>query len=241
MGALALIQNRLPLGGIKLIRRIGRVLVAAFVLAIAFNFLPLNLGSPDWGLGISNTIVSSASLALAGVGLLRISAYLQLQAHSQETSSPKGLGLIGLKKSELGIRRLALAGTISLLLLAGWQAILFAKGMELIRAKGAATSSQANKQIKEVESNLKSAPESVIESEWAKYKAAVPHGLFSAGLDAPARRKELIASVGARSKQFRVDLNRQTSAAAWNLGRNAMRICLMAIAYAWGFYGLHKL
>ncbi|MFT5340434.1 MAG: hypothetical protein ACI9IO_002191, partial [Cyanobium sp.] len=60
-------------------------------------------------------------------------------------------------------------------------------------------------------------------------------------LDAPARRKELLSSVGARSEQFRVDLNRQTSAAAWNLGRNALRISLMAIAYAWGFYGLHKL
>ena len=234
-------QNKLPLSGIRLIRRIGRVLVAVFVFAVAFNFLPLNLGSPDWGLGISNTIVSSASLALVGVALLRVSAYLQLQVHSQETSNPKGPRLIALKKSELGIRRLALAGTISLFLLAGWQAILFAKGMELITAKGAATSSQALEQIKAVESRIKSAPDSVIEAEWTKLQASLPPAFFKAELDASARRKELLSSVGARSAQFRVDLNRQTSAAAWNLGRNALRICLMAIAYAWGFYGLHKL
>ena len=234
-------QNKLPLGGIKLIRRIGRVLLAVFVFAVAFNFLPLNLGSPDWGLGISNTLVSSASLALVGVALLRVSAYLQLRVHSQETSNPKGPRLIALKKSELGIRRLALAGTISLLLLAGWQAILFAKGMELITAKGAATSSQAQEQIKAVESTIKSAPDAVIEAEWSKLQASLPPAFFKAELDAPARRKELLSSVEARSAQFRVDLNRQTSAAAWNLGRNAMRICLMAIAYAWGFYGLHKL
>ena len=234
-------QNRLPLGGIRLIRRIGRVLLAVFIFAVAFNFLPLNLGSPDWGLGVSNTVVSSASLALVGVALLRVSAYLQLRVHSQETSNPKGPRLIALKKSELGIRRLALAGTISLLLLAGWQAILFAKGMELITAKGAATSSQAQEQIKAVESTIKSAPDAVIEAEWSKLQASLPPAFFKAELDAPARRKELLSSVGARSEQFRVDLNRQTSAAAWNLGRNAMRICLMAIAYAWGFYGLHKL
>ena len=78
-------QNRLPLGGIRLIRRIGRVLLAVFIFAVAFNFLPFNLGSPDWGLGISNTIVSSASLALVGVTLLRVSGYLQLQVHSQES------------------------------------------------------------------------------------------------------------------------------------------------------------
>jgi hypothetical protein len=234
-------QNKLPLSGIRLIRRIGRVLVAVFVFAVAFNFLPLNLGSPDWGLGISNTIVSSASLALVGVALLRVSGYLQVQAHSQETCNPKGPRLIALKKSELGIRRLALAGTISLLLLAGWQAILFAKGMELIAAKGAATSSQAQEQIKAVESRIKSAPDSVIEAEWTKLQASLPPAFFKAELDASARRKELLSSVGARSAQFRVDLNRQTSAAAWNLGRNALRICLMAIAYAWGFYGLHKL
>ena len=234
-------QNKLPLSGIRLIRRIGRVLLAVFVLAVAFNFLPLNLGSPDWGLGISNTIVSSASLALVGVALLRVSGYLQLHVHSQETSNPKGPRLIALKKSELGIRRLALAGTISLFLLAGWQAILFAKGMELITAKGAATSSQALEQIKAVESRIKSAPDAVIEAEWSKLQASLPPAFFKAELDAPARRKELLSSVGARSAQFRVDLNRQTSAAAWNLGRNALRICLMAIAYAWGFYGLHKL
>ena len=234
-------QNKLPLSGIKLIRRIGRVLVAVFVFAVAFNFLPLNLGSPDWGLGISNTIVSSASLALVGVALLRVSGYLQVQAHSQETCNPKGPRLIALKKSELGIRRLALAGTISLFLLAGWQAILFAKGMELITAKGAATSSQALEQIKAVESRIKSAPDAVIEAEWTKLQASLPPAFFKAELDASARRKELLSSVGARSAQFRVDLNRQTSAAAWNLGRNALRICLMAIAYAWGFYGLQKL
>ena len=234
-------QNRVPLSGIRLIRRIGRVLVVVYVFAVAFNFLPLNLGSPDWGLGISNTIVSSASLALVGVALLRVSAYLQLQVHSQETSNPKGPRLIALKKSELGIRRLALAGTISLFLLAGWQAILFAKGMELITAKGAATSSQALEQIKAVESRIKSAPDAVIEAEWTKLQASLPPAFFKAELDASARRKELLSSVGARSAQFRVDLNRQTSAAAWNLGRNALRICLMAIAYAWGFYGLHKL
>ena len=236
-----MIQNRLPLGGIRLIRRIGRVLLVVFIFAVAFNFLPLNLGSPDWGLGVSNTVVSSASLALVGVALLRVSAYLQLRVHSQETSNPKGPRLIALKKSELGIRRLALAGTISLLLLAGWQAILFAKGMELITAKGAATSSQAQEQIKAVESRIKSAPDAVIEAEWTKLQASLPPAFFKAELDASARRKELLSSVGARSEQFRVDLNRQTSAAAWNLGRNAMRICLMAISYAWGFYGLHKL
>ena len=236
-----MIQSTSQLNLIKLIRRTGRVLFVVFVFAVAFNFLPLNLGSPDWGLGISNTIVSSASLAIVGVALLRVSSHLHLQVHSQETSNPKGSRLIALKKSELGIRRLALVGTISLLLLAGWQAILFARGMELITAKGAATSSQAQQQIEAVESRIKSAPDAVIEAEWTKLQASLPPAFFKADLDASARRKELLSSVGARSEQFRVDLNRQTSAAAWNLGRNALRICLMAIAYAWGFYGLHKL
>ena len=55
-------------------RHIGRVLFAVFVFALAFNFLPLNLGSSDWRLGISNTIVSSASLVLVGVVMFTISA-----------------------------------------------------------------------------------------------------------------------------------------------------------------------
>jgi len=237
----------LPLSLIKLVRRTGRVLIGVFLLTIAFNFLPLNLGSPEWGLGISNAIVSSASLALVGVGLLRISAYLQLRSHRQDPSRhpdpsrPRAPRLVDLKKSELGIRRLALAGTISLLLLAGWQAILFTKGMELITEKGAAASIQAQEQIKAVESRIRNASDALIDSEWSKFQASLPPAFSKAELDAPGRRKELIASVGARSEQWRIALNRQTSGAAWNLGRTALRICLMAIAYAWGFYGLHKL
>ena len=175
-----MIQSAPQLNLIKLIRRIVRVLLAVFVFAVAFNFLPLALGSPDWGLGISNTIVSSASLALVGVGLLRFSTYLQIQAHNHDSSNPKGSKLIVFKKSELGILRLALAGTISLLLLASWQAILFANGMELIIAKGAATSSQAQEQIKSVESRIKSAPDAVIEAEWTKLQASLPPAFFKA-------------------------------------------------------------
>lgn len=230
---------------IRLVRRLGWVLLVVFVLAVALNLLPLNLGSPDWGIGVANLIVGSAGLALVGVGLLRMAAFLELQAFANHPANAPGSRLVRLKKAERFIRRLALVGTVSLLLLASWQAILFGQGFELIRAKGDSASGQSEQQIRAVKSRINSAPDQIIESEWQKFQQALPSTLPSTLLqpdrDPASKRKELAASVDARSQQLRVALNRQVSAAGWNLGRNTLRICLMALVFAWGFYGLYKL
>ena len=225
---------------IRLVRRLGWVLLVVFVLAVVLNLLPLNLGSPDWGIGVANLIVGSAGLALVGVGLLRMAAFLELQAFSNHPANAPGSRLVRLKKAERFIRRLARVGTVSLLLLAAWQAILFAKGIELIRAKGDSASGQSEQQIRAVQSRINTASDQIIESEWQKFQLALPSTLRQPDRDAVTKRKELAASVDARSQQLRVALNRQVSAAGWTLGRNTLRISLMAVVFAWGFYGLYK-
>lgn len=226
---------------ILLVRRLGWVLLLVFVLAVALNLLPLNLGSPDWGIGVANLIVGSAGLALVGVGLLRLAAFLELQAFTNRPANAPGSRLVRLKKAERFIRRLALVGTVSLLLLAAWQAILFGQGFELIRAKGDSASGQSEQQIRAIQSRIKTAPDQIIESEWKKLQEALPSTVLQPDRDPATKRKELTASVDARSQQLRVSLNRQVSAAGWTLGRNTLRISLMAVVFAWGFYGLHKL
>ncbi len=225
---------------IRLVRRLGWVLLVVFVLAVALNLLPLNLGSPNWGIGVANLIVGSAGLALVGMGLLRMAAFLELQAFANHPANAPGSRLVRLKKAERFIRRLALVGTVSLLLLAAWQAILFGQGFELIRAKGDSASGQSEQQIRAIQSRINTAPDQIIESEWQKFQEALPSTLLQPDRDPASKRKELAASVDARSQQLRVALNRQVSAAGWTLGRNTLRISLMAVVFAWGFYGLYK-
>jgi hypothetical protein len=233
------------------------VLIGVFVLVVTTNIFPLNLRSPDWGLGLSSIIVNSASLALVGVGLLRYSAFLELQALTETDANPqifygtsgkqessdsfKSKALAKLNKIEFGIRRLALAGAIGLLLLATWQAILFFNGINMITAQSFSASRRSEKQIEEVELRIQSAPDQVIDAEWKKLQPTWPPTSLTTDLDAATKRKQLLKEVKAQSQQARVTFEQKVAGSRWNLANNALRFFLMAIIYAWGFYGLHKL
>lgn len=250
-------QSITSFSNIKLIRRCGRVLIGVFVLVVATNIFPLNLRSPDWGLGLSNNIVNSASLALVGMCLLRYSAWLDLKAITESGTNPqillsttekqersgssKNKALANQAKTESKIKRLALVGAISLVLLATWQAVLLLTGTEKITAESSSVSSRSDNQVKEVEQRIQGAPDQVIDAEWKKFQATLAPTLFTAELDTPAKRKQLLTDLKAKSQQARLSIEQQVSGARWNLARNALRVFLMAIIYAWGFYGLHKL
>jgi hypothetical protein len=242
---------------IKLIRRCGRVLIAVFVIFIAGNLFPLNLGSPEWGFDLSSKIVNSASLALVGMCLLRYSVWLDFQALTQSGTNPQislstsekkerqanssNREIAKLINTQSKIRRLALVGAISLVLLAVFQVLVFIRGASLITAQGLSASNQTDKQIKEVESKILTAPDQVIDSEWSKFQAASVPGLFAPGLDTAAKRKQLDTAFKQRSKESSLRIKQQISDARWNLARNAFRVFLMAITYAWGLYGVVKL
>jgi hypothetical protein len=241
---------------IKLIRRCGRVLIGVFVIAVTTSIFPLNLRSPDWGLGLSSNIVNSASLALVGAGLLRYSAFLELQALTEKDANPqifhgssgkeskdsfKKKALAKQKKIDFGIRRLALAGAISLLLLAAWQMILFFNGIDMITAQSLSASTRAEKQIEEVDLRIQIAPDQVIDAEWKKLQPTLPATSLTTDLDAATKRKQLLKEVKAQSQQARVTFQQKVAGSRFNLANNALRSFLMAIIYAWGFYGLHKL
>lgn len=200
-------QSSNSFGNVKLIRRCGRVLIGVFILAVASNIFPLNLRSPDWGFGLSNSIVNSASLALVGMCLLRYSAWLDLQALTESGANPQillytteelersgnseDIAIANQIKTEFNIKRLAIVGAISLVLMATWQALLVLAATERITAESSSVISGSDKQVQEVEQRIQGAPDQVIDAEWKKFQANLAPSLFTTELDTAAKRKEL--------------------------------------------------
>ena len=95
--------------------------------------------------------------------------------------------------------------------------------------------------LKEVEKKIQGAPDQVIDAEWKKFQAPLAPTSFTAELDTEAKRKQLLRGFKAKSQQARLSIDQQVSGATWNLASNTFRVFLMAMTYAWGFYGIHKL
>jgi len=240
------------IGNVKLLRRCGRVLIAAFVLAVITNLFPLNFRSPVWGLSLSSNIVASVSLALVGVGLLRWSAFLEIQALAGAEASRPPLGdasrKLGrskesskLNKTEQGIRRFAMAGAISLLLLAAWQIVLFYLSMDLIASQSLSASRRSQSQMAEVEQRIQNAPAPILDAEWSQIRSNAMAPSLTSNLDATAKRTQLLKQVRLQTEMARLAFEKRIAGTRWNLGRDTARVLLMACIYAWGFYGLHKL
>jgi hypothetical protein len=105
----------------KLLRLLGRVLIAAFCISILAFALPFQLRSPNWGVILSNRIVDEFPLVLAGIGLLRVSALNDAQEanDSDETDDTDAL------ERDQGSRWISKLGLISVGLIAIWQVGLF--------------------------------------------------------------------------------------------------------------------
>lgn len=250
-------QSIASISNIKLMRRCGRVLIGVFILFVATNIFPLNLRSPDWGLSLSNIIVDSAALALVGICLLRYSVWLDLQAIKASDTNPQILlsssetqnrsanskkkEKANQNKIEFKIRRLALVGAIGLVLLAAWQIVLFLTGIDIITDQNMSVSSRSDRQVKEVEQRIQGAPDQVIDAEWKKFQATLAPTFSTAELNTAAKRKQLLKDFKTKSQQARLGIEQQVSGARWNLTLNTLRVFLIAITYAWGFYGINKL
>ncbi len=250
-------QSIASISNINLMRRSGRVLIGVFLLFVATNIFPLNLRSPDWGIGLSNIIVNSAALALVGICLLRYSVWLDLQVIKesggipQSSPSPseiprrsdnsKKKAIANQNKSEFKIRRLALVGAIGLVLLATGQIPLFLTGIDIITDQNMSVSSRSDRQVKEVEQRIQGAPDQVIDAEWKKFQATLAPTFSTPEPNTAAKRKQLLKDFKTKSQQARLGIEQQVLAARWNLTLNTLRVFLVAITYAWGFYGVNKL
>ena len=249
----------------KLLRTCGRALLAAFVITVVAVLFPLNLAEPSWGLRLSTMVVNSASLPLVGLLLMRYAAHLDAEsanalllkelvtessAHGfegeEEPFDPfeeekKMMQLARIAAPMEGLRRLAFQGFILLILLAIWQFVLAFASLDRISYQNLELSQQIEARFQAVEGNIKTAPGEAISKAWIESQ---PKGTTSPSLSEPgiaAQKNDILKNVKAQKLQASQNLEAQSSTAQFNLAKDIIRIILMAIIYAWGFYGIARL
>lgn len=209
----------------------GWALFVVFLTTVIASSLPLQVVNPGWGSKLSRLIVDASSLPLVGMCLIRYSIYLQ-------GLSPKAQA-DRLQRAKLRISRLAGAGTISLVLLAAWQVALFVMILPGVEQQFSSARGRLMQRSDAIEQALSEALPDQIQQGWEQLRRVSPQ---SPPLTAPLvdlsiedQREALLSRAKAESKDAVTSLKQQADAARFQLGRDLLRVLLVALIYAWAF------
>ena len=232
----------------------GRALFFAFVATIAAALFPLELASPEWGRRLSTLIVDASSLPLVGLALLRYIAYTEKSSglgpassdqggHSQSVDHPKG----GSKarrnpfKFQVGIGKAAYAGFVGLVLLAIWQVLLWVTALDGIDSQGLQATVRIQGQSKAMDERLARASDADIEQAWLNLQTTKAPSLGDPILSPGAKRKQVMSSLKSEERLAFKNADDTANRQKFALTRDTLRIILLALIYAWAFYGIAKL
>jgi hypothetical protein len=245
----------------KLVRNCGLVLIGVFIVTIVAILLPLDLSSATWGIQLSTMVVDAASLPLVGLLLLRYGAHLEAgsaKALSLQQVAPASVGparegendAIAVDPEFLrlitpdpiqGLRSFAFAGFVSLLLLAVWQFVLLFSSVDLLDKQKLAVSTQIDERFGALERQINTAsPEDVTKS-WSQFQKGEDMATSMSEGNPAAQRAEMLNKVKQQKLEAFNDIDDKKGKQQTNLIRGILRVFLMSIIYAWGFYGIAKL
>ena len=233
----------------------GRALLWAFIATIAAALFPLELGSPEWGRRLSTLIVDASSLPLVGLALLRYLAYLEKSSglvgtascdqggDSQSGDHPSG----GMKarlnpfQFQFSIGKAAYAGFVGLVLLAIWQMLLWVTALDGIDSQGLQATVRIQGQSKVMAERLARASEAEIEQAWLNLQTTKAPSLGDPISGPEAKRKQVMSSLKSEERLAFKNADDTANRQKFALTRDTLRIILLALIYAWAFYGIAKL
>ena len=236
------------------VRITGRALFFAFVATIAAALFPLELASPEWGRRLSTLIVDASSLPLVGLALLRYLAHSEKTSglgpassdqggRSQSGDPPQGgiQARLNPFKFQFSIGKAAYAGFIGLVLLAIWQVLLWVTALDGIDSQGLQATVRIQGQSKAMEARLARASEAEIEQAWLNLQTTKAPSFGDPILSPEAKRKQVMSSLKSEERLAFKNADDTANRQKFALTRDTLRIILLALIYAWAFYGIAKL
>ena len=215
----------------KLLRLLGRVLIAAFCISILAFALPFQLRSPNWGVILSNRIVDEFPLVLAGIGLLRVSALNDAQEanDSDETDDTDAL------ERDQGSRWISKLGLISVGLIAIWQVGLFFGILRDIDQQSASALAQINQRKNQLSDLLQRAPDSVVQRLLQESRQALGNQPTKPNASPLQELRDNIQT------QERISIKKTYESASqtkFRLTKDTARILLLCLVYGIALYGM---
>jgi hypothetical protein len=245
----------------RLVRNCGLVLIGVFLVTIVAILLPLDLSSATWGIQLSTMVVDAASLPLVGLLLLRYSAHLDAEsakALALQQAAPASVGSAREGESDpiavdpeflrmitpdpiQGLRNFAFAGFVSLLLLGVWQFALLFSSVDLLDKQNLAISTQIDERFVALERQINTAPAEEISKSWSQFQKGQDVATSMSKGDPAAQRSEMLNKVKQQKLDAFNEISDKKGKQLSNLVRSILRVALISIIYAWGFYGIAKL
>lgn len=140
------------------------------------------------------------------------------------------------ERNRLWVRRLAIAGTLGMLLLAPLQVVIFLRGASALDLEFTQATLQQRQQFQQLEAALQDAPADRLRQGWLQLKRLDPASP-AATLPAPASQlDDLIAEANRNRDSSLQNLRRQASGARFALGRDTLRVLLASLVYGWAFW-----
>ena len=232
----------------------GRALFFAFVATIAAALFPLELGSAEWGRRLSTLIVDASSLPLVGLALLRYIAHSEKTSglgpassdqggRSQSGDPPSG----GIKarpnpfKLQFSIGKAAYSGFIGLVLLTIWQVLLWVTALDGVDSQSLQATVRVQGQSKAMEQRLARASDAEIEQAWLNLQTNQAPSLGDPIPSPEAKRKQVGSNLKTEERLAFKNADDTANRQKFALTRDTLRIILLALIYAWAFYGIAKL
>lgn len=232
----------------------GRALFFAFLATIATALFPLELRSPEWGRRLSTLIVDASSLPLVGLALLRYIAYTEKTSGLGPGSSdqggppssvdpPKGGSKARLNpfKFQFSIGKAAYAGFIGLVLLAIWQVMLWVTALDGIDSQGMQATVRIQRQTQALQERFQRAADAEVGQAWLNLDTSKAPALGEPVPRPEAMRKDLLARIKTEERLGLKNADQSVNREKFALTRDCFRIILLALIYAWAFYGIAKL
>lgn len=145
-----------------------------------------------------------------------------------------------IERNKLWVRRMAIAGTIGMLLLAPLQVVIFLRGASDLDLQFTQATLQQRQQFEQLEGALRDAPAERLRQGWLQLKRLDP-ATAPATLPAPsAQLDDLIAEANRNRDTSLQDLRRQANGARFALGRDSLRVLLASLVYGWAFWAFFR-
>lgn len=219
-----------------LVRVTGRTMLVVFAVVVLTSLLPLNLGSPVWGVDVSTRIIEVASFALVGVACLRVASFLEPMP-DYELDPDQAMQVLRRRSGALRFCRL---GVISLALLALWQVVLLLNNTNRIEQELAALSGQISTRIAQTEQQVRQAPAAVVQQQWQQLSAARTPGI-SGAISAPEeQRQALLNKLKADQKLADRNLSQRGNQERFKLVISTLRRLALCVTFVIGFGALGR-
>jgi hypothetical protein len=130
---------------------------------------------------------------------------------------------------------------VGLVLLAIWQVLLWVTALDGIDSQGLQATVRVQGQSKAMDERLARASDAEIQQAWLNLQSSKAPALGDPIPSPAAKRKQLVSNLKSEERLAFKNADDTANRQKFALTRDTMRIILLALIYAWAFYGIAKL